>query len=579
MRPGASTALAIVTALTSLLSGSSPTYGDESVDYGWLRSKQSAGTDPWTFGPAVPDERIYSTYLLNPNVYCATVPDGTYRVRLHLIAGDIPMEVDLEGRTVLDGLKVGTLVPPKKGQSNEKADGESTRPTPAAALVKEARVVVSDGLLNISLIRLEKSTVALFGLEVLGVQSDFSLHINCGSDAACTDAAGIVWQPDRKLPFFPRTSIALDPRPDAKGKWVRIDLEFMEKLRKKGILGFHLFGGANVDPGTMVNQVICNSHGQCFVPIIGIGLWKYTGPGGTLESIEDNHYNAMCNLPTTAGVDPAGERIYVFGIYGAISKTEDGGKTWSPLFRGLGAGPDMCNLDWSVKEPKLMAAGMHDAWRAGKGHDPFVSTDGGLAWTSVADELPIRGVAFGAVEPSTILVGKVIRRPNRWQWGGMNDKERAAWHEEQRPLRKHTGLFRSTDTGRTWTRVSDLVPPYATWYSSHIAGYQGKLYYNTQKGLAISTDKGLTWRLMSGSPSFTTTILFGKTPDHLVGVDDNTGFYESTDGGKSWNLVAALPQAETEPEDLAPYLGTSWDPVQSAFYCRARSGGVFRYQR
>lgn len=99
----------------------------------------------------------------------------------------------------------------------------------------------------------------------------------------------------------------------------------------------------------------------------------------------------------------------------------------------------------------------------------------------------------------------------------------------------HPGLYRSTDRGATFTKVTGA----GAVADVHALGGAGTTFYlaSPQAGLLASTDSGRSWqtRNPSAGRSFMGTILVDPTdPARLIAPDMSAGLSVSRDGGRSW---------------------------------------------
>ncbi|HET6400116.1 MAG TPA: T9SS type A sorting domain-containing protein [Candidatus Kapabacteria bacterium] len=121
------------------------------------------------------------------------------------------------------------------------------------------------------------------------------------------------------------------------------------------------------------------------------------------------------------------------------------------------------------------------------------------------------------------------------------------------------GIFRSTDSGTTWVKLSTLIGR-----SFVILG--SALYSASDSGVSVSMDSGATWNTANAG-------LGGKRPSHLVGSGSTlfaavgADIFRSEDKGVTWDSVFGGPQNETI-EDMV-VAGTS-------VYASASYAGILR---
>ncbi|MBN2382876.1 hypothetical protein JXQ70_08335 [bacterium] len=103
-----------------------------------------------------------------------------------------------------------------------------------------------------------------------------------------------------------------------------------------------------------------------------------------------------------------------------------------------------------------------------------------------------------------------------------------------------SGVYKSTDGGTTLTACNEGLPNSITVYVVAIAPSNPQIYYAAvyQKGFYRSEDKGEHWTLVSTDPGITGTYVIAVShtdPDTVL-----AGFhkiYKSTDGGYSWEIL------------------------------------------
>ncbi|MCB0800077.1 MAG: hypothetical protein KDB91_06210, partial [Bacteroidales bacterium] len=251
------------------------------------------------------------------------------------------------------------------------------------------------------------------------------------------------------------------------------------------------------------------------------------GPGG------------MSGRVTAFAVDPRNENIFYIGTAsGGLWKTVNAGTTFRPLFddqpvASIGA------LAIDPQRPDIIWAGTGEGNPRNSvtgGYGIFRSTDGGLTWKCMGLELTryIHRIIIDPVNPDVIYAGAI---GNPW-----------APHTER-------GLFRSSDGGRSWSRllftsetsgVADMVMDptnpgkllVAMWdhrrwpwfFSSSPAG----------SGLWITRDGGDTFEKAGGGlPEEVGRIglaIARSDPDYIYAYVESrpSAIYRSTDGGVTW---------------------------------------------
>ncbi|HEY2849820.1 MAG TPA: hypothetical protein VGI97_08080 [Gemmatimonadaceae bacterium] len=262
--------------------------------------------------------------------------------------------------------------------------------------------------------------------------------------------------------------------------------------------------------------------------------WIALGPapinvGGSLA------YTGRINSIALHPTDPL--TLYVGTATGGVWKTTNGGASWAPLTDAQ-CGLAMGSVALDPKNPQIVYAGTGEAnfsLDSYQGCGMLVSIDGGATWTNT-----------GTTTIGTSAVSKII--VDTATAGSTSTTVVLAATEG--------GLFRSANSGTTWTQVkagvfTDLVasPTAGTYYAA--AGY---IFGTGSNGVYKSVDDGATWTVLPG----TTGALFpaadvgriglavtAATPEVLYATVQNTstfgllGVWKSTDGGTTWNSVTA----------------------------------------
>jgi len=126
-----------------------------------------------------------------------------------------------------------------------------------------------------------------------------------------------------------------------------------------------------------------------------------------------------------------------------------------------------------------------------------------------------------------------------------------------------TGLYRSTDTGRTWDAIA--LPEDDVW--SVFVAADGDVYAGTDPArLFRSSDGGETWTELEGLRAQTTTDLWRSAyrdsahvravaghpdaPDRLFAGIEVGGLYRSEDGGKRWSKCELRDEAGVVQDDI-----------------------------
>ncbi len=259
--------------------------------------------------------------------------------------------------------------------------------------------------------------------------------------------------------------------------------------------------------------------------------WRQIGPfrGGRALTIE--------GVPGEPGA-------YYFGaVAGGVWKTNDGGANWTPLFdkepiSSIGA------IAVAPSDHNVIYAGTGEAAIRGNttyGTGVFKSIDGGKTWTNVGLK-DSRQIGALIVDPRNADVVLVAALGHAF---GPNQER---------------GIFRTTDGGKTWTKVLskdentggiDVVfdphNPNIVFASLWQARRQPWFFSSggPGSGLYRSEDNGVTWKHLEGN-GLPDGIL-GKIGIAVSGADSNRvyaiieakdgGLYRSDDAGQHWTRI------------------------------------------
>jgi hypothetical protein len=246
------------------------------------------------------------------------------------------------------------------------------------------------------------------------------------------------------------------------------------------------------------------------------GLWSSDDAGATWTALGQGNGSAVItNNPLSIVFDPEHPDIFwetgLFGS-GGLFTSADAGQTFAQL--GTKPMTQLVSVDFSDPERKTLVFGTH-----GEKQQVYRSTDGGQNFTNIGETFPAD--AHNSESP-------IVIDAQTYVLGACGTSDAGV-----------CGIHRTTDSGATWTQVSDLK---VSHYAAPLWASDGSIYWPLlfSAGMAKSTDQGQT---------FTTVIentVKDVTPVELpdgsllsVGADH---VLRSTDGGVSFEPVGeALP--------------------------------------
>lgn len=243
---------------------------------------------------------------------------------------------------------------------------------------------------------------------------------------------------------------------------------------------------------------------------------------------------------------------YCAGADGGVWKTTNGGSSWTPL-TDQQATTSMGSLAIDPSNESIIYAGTGEANFANHsrpGQGILKSTDAGATWTLLAQGTfagrCISRIAINPITPSTVFAS-VTRA------GGFPALAAAKGH----PLADGPrGVFKSTDSGATWSQLSGGLPQLDCTDlvldpvdPSVMYAAIGFIFGDASNGVYKSIDAGATWsKLAGGLPAAPGRIALAIAPtnrnrlytlianpaDAAGGSGTTLGAYRTDNGGTSW---------------------------------------------
>ncbi|MBV8637471.1 MAG: hypothetical protein JO322_05250 [Candidatus Eremiobacteraeota bacterium] len=295
-----------------------------------------------------------------------------------------------------------------------------------------------------------------------------------------------------------------------------------------------------------------------YLATAGGGVWKTENGGATWDPVFDNHGVAAIGAVAidpqhketvwvgTGEANPRNDVTFGNGLY----KTTDNAKTWTRVgLEGV----------WSISriavDPKdgnhVVVAAFGDPFKDSENRGVYVTFDGGKTFKKTLYLGPSSGASDLAMDPknpSVVYTGMWQFRRVPWNFtsGGPDD-----------------GLFKSTDGGRTWKRLTGHGLP---------EGYTGRIGLavapsNPNRVYALieakggilwrSDDAGANWKMINDDtlvdqrPFYFTHInVDPENPDHVYAVSEMLA--ESKDGGKKFTEIAKDVHVDYHAMWIAP---------------------------
>jgi len=288
------------------------------------------------------------------------------------------------------------------------------------------------------------------------------------------------------------------------------------------------------------------------------GVWKSDDYGRTWNPIFDDQPTQSIGAIAVAPSNP--NLIYVasgeglqrpdLSVGDGIYKSKDAGKTWTHL--GLREGQQIPALAVDPRNPdRLFAAVLGHAYGANSERGIFRSNDGGATWEKVLFKDENTGGSDVEIDPSN---PDVI-------YAGMWQSRLGPWEDNNAFAGTNGGLFKSTDGGNSWRKLTKGLPDELVQINIAIAPSRtSSLYatlsttkpaeYASDAGLGFyrSDDAGESWYRATTDPRPAMKIGGGDLPIARVDPKNPDVIYSaslvtvrSTDGGKTWMSLRGAP--------------------------------------
>lgn len=294
--------------------------------------------------------------------------------------------------------------------------------------------------------------------------------------------------------------------------------------------------------------------GQPNVFYIGVnngGVWKTNDYGRTWKPIFDDQPTGSVGDLAVAPSNPS--VIYVGSGEGlqrpdlstgnGLYKSLDGGKSWKNM--GLRDGQQIGSIIVDPKDAnRLFVAVLGHPYGPNEERGVYRSVNGGESWQKVL----YKDENTGAIQLEFDPVNSQIIYADLWA-GRQGPWENGAWQGPE------SGLFKSTDGGETWKKLTNGLPTFAQGLGRigfGIARSNPKIIYAVVDanpkfgGVYRSDDAGESWRLINEDAR-----VWGRGSDFAEIKPDpknpetvfisNTAAYKSIDGGKNFKAFRGAP--------------------------------------
>ncbi|MDQ6764761.1 MAG: glycoside hydrolase, partial [Verrucomicrobiota bacterium] len=274
--------------------------------------------------------------------------------------------------------------------------------------------------------------------------------------------------------------------------------------------------------------------------------WRNIGPfrGGRVR--------AICGVPSQPSV------FYMAQVNGGIFRTNDYGRTWQPIFDDQPTG-SIGALAVAISDPNVIYAGSGEGLHRpdlSVGDGVYKSTDAGKTWTHLGlrDGQQIAQIAVDPTNAERLFVA-VAGHPY-----GPNE-ERGVFRSIDGGKTFEKVLYRDENTGAADVQIDPAHPEivYAALWEAREGPWENSSWTGTNGGIFKSTDSGKTWRqLRNGLPETVVQANIAIAPSApnvlfaAVAAKEGSKLFRSNDSGENWSIATedARPGAGIGGGDL-----------------------------
>ena len=302
------------------------------------------------------------------------------------------------------------------------------------------------------------------------------------------------------------------------------------------------------------------------------GLWKTENSGVTFTPIFDQQGSFSIgaitldpNMPSTLWVGSGENNSLRSVAYGdGVYKSIDDGRTFTNV--GLKNSEHIGRILVDPRNSDVVwVAAIGPLWSGGGDRGLYKTADGGKTWNRVLGDGEWVGVNDVQIDPRNpdIMIASTFQRERR-VWGQIHGGP-------------GSGLHRSTDGGKTWTRIRTGLPTGDLGrIGLSIAPSDPEVVYavieasGSSSGFYRSTNSGASWERMSSESGlglfYNEIFVDPSNKDRVYMVETNTSV--SNDAGRTWTQV---PARNKHVDDHVVWI----DPNNSEHIMIGSDGGLY----
>jgi photosystem II stability/assembly factor-like uncharacterized protein len=253
-------------------------------------------------------------------------------------------------------------------------------------------------------------------------------------------------------------------------------------------------------PGGCAGVVVNRLNGDVLVNIVGQGVWRSSDRGQNWKRLDGGVVSGRGESGWSMQVDQNDpRRIAVFSLDGDAGYTIDG-KTWKK-FTSLGRNWDFGSVDWGSPDARVILAGKHES-----DGEVYRTTDGGTTWTRlpiVMDPVRKKDECMIGVLNAETFVYSYANGIQRSTDGGATWKQVSEFQprskipvlfQKSHYLCTSAGLIVSRDLGATWQGQGAAVD---LWQGPFFGANEQAMVAAGPQGIYKTTDAGAHWTKIS----------------------------------------------------------------------------------
>ncbi len=253
-------------------------------------------------------------------------------------------------------------------------------------------------------------------------------------------------------------------------------------------------------PGGCAGVAVNRLTGDVMVNFVGFGLWKSSNQGQTWTRLDRGVIGGRGESGWSVQVDQNNpQRVAVFSLDGDAGYTIDGTR-WKK-FAGMGRNWDFGSVDWASPAAQVILAGKHES-----GGEVYKSTDGGTTWAKLPIVMnPVSNrdnCMIGVMDAKTFVYSFANGIQRSTDQGATWSKVSAFQPRSKIPvlfkgshyLCTSNGLIVSKNHGATWQAQG---APLDLWQGPFFGADEKTMVAAGPQGVYKTTNAGTTWTKVS----------------------------------------------------------------------------------